>query len=85
MPSQIGKTPEEMNTYCAEHGFAGWFETSAKDNKNIEEAAKFLVEKILENHIEQQKEDENTIKIDNKPQPDKGQGTQSSGGCCGGK
>ncbi len=30
-------------------GFAGWFETSAKDNVNINEAAEFLVQKIIEN------------------------------------
>ena len=38
-----------MDEYCAEKGFAGWFETSAKDNINIDDAAKFLVGKILEN------------------------------------
>jgi len=37
-----------MNKYCEEKGFAGWFETSAKDNINIDMAAKFLVGKILE-------------------------------------
>jgi Ras-related protein Rab-32 len=32
-----------MDEYCREKGFAGWFETSAKDNINIDDAAKFLV------------------------------------------
>lgn len=32
-----------MDEYCKEKGFAGWFETSAKDNINIDDAAKFLV------------------------------------------
>ena len=27
------KTPQEMDAYCQEHGFIGWYETSAKDNK----------------------------------------------------
>ncbi|NXL94435.1 RAB32 protein, partial [Alectura lathami] len=33
-----------------EGGFVGWFETSAKDNINIDEAARFLVENILANY-----------------------------------
>jgi len=37
-----------MNDYCQQNGFDGWFETSAKDNVNIDEAAKFLVNKIME-------------------------------------
>uniref|UniRef100_H2YN08 Ras-related protein Rab n=1 Tax=Ciona savignyi TaxID=51511 RepID=H2YN08_CIOSA len=40
---------QQMDTYCKEKGFAAWFETSAKANINIDEAAKFLVGKILEN------------------------------------
>lgn len=36
-----------MEEYCKEKGFSGWFETSAKENVNIEDAAKFLVNKVL--------------------------------------
>lgn len=32
--------------YCKTNGFAGWFETSAKENTNIEESAKALVSKV---------------------------------------
>ncbi|XP_072766034.1 ras-related protein Rab-32 isoform X3 [Anoplolepis gracilipes] len=39
----------KMDEYCKEKNFSGWFETSAKENINIEEAAKFLVNKILQN------------------------------------
>ncbi|KAK1120029.1 hypothetical protein K0M31_012759 [Melipona bicolor] len=42
-------SPAKMDEYCKEKNFAGWFETSAKENINIEEAAKFLVNKILQN------------------------------------
>lgn len=35
-----------MDEYCRENGFASWFETSARDNINIDEAAKALVEKV---------------------------------------
>lgn len=43
------KNAEQMDKFCAEHNFVGWFETSAKENINIEKASKFLVSKILEN------------------------------------
>ncbi|KAF3420767.1 hypothetical protein E2986_09648 [Frieseomelitta varia] len=39
-------SPAKMDEYCKEKNFAGWFETSAKENINIEEAAKFLVNKL---------------------------------------
>ncbi|CAL7937742.1 unnamed protein product [Xylocopa violacea] len=42
-------TPTKMDEYCKEKNFVGWFETSAKENINIEEAARFLVNKILQN------------------------------------
>ena len=59
------------------------FETSAKENKNIDEAAKLLVQKILENHIEQQKSaDDNTITLEaNAPKPEQ-KPAAASGGCC---
>ncbi|XP_032389148.1 ras-related protein Rab-38b [Etheostoma spectabile] len=37
----------KMNQFCKDHGFLGWFETSAKDNLNIGEAANFLVKHIM--------------------------------------
>ncbi|XP_077287481.1 RAS oncogene family member Rab32 isoform X3 [Arctopsyche grandis] len=42
-------SPQKMEEYCREKGFSGWFETSAKENINIEEAARALVHKILIN------------------------------------
>jgi len=41
------KTEAELNDYCKQHGFIGWYETSAKENKGIDVAAKALVEYIL--------------------------------------
>jgi len=41
--------PERMTSYCKENGFLSWFETSAKEDKNITKAMKHLVAHILEN------------------------------------
>lgn len=38
--------PARMDDYCRERGFSGWFETSAKENINIDEASRFLVNKV---------------------------------------
>lgn len=38
-----------MENLCKEKDFIGWFPTSAKEDKNIETACRFLIEKILEN------------------------------------
>ncbi|XP_018023046.1 ras-related protein Rab-32 isoform X2 [Hyalella azteca] len=43
----IVNSPARMDEYCRDSGYAGWFETSAKENINIDEAAKFLVNQIL--------------------------------------
>jgi hypothetical protein len=40
--------PSKMDEYCKERGFTAWFETSAKENINIEDAAKCLVSKVSE-------------------------------------
>ncbi|KAF7206510.1 ras-related protein Rab-38b [Nothobranchius furzeri] len=37
----------KMDQFCKDHGFVGWFESSAKDNLNISEAANFLVKHIM--------------------------------------
>ena len=36
----------QLDDYCKEKGFAGWFETSAKENIGIDEAARYLVAKV---------------------------------------
>jgi len=50
-----------MDQYCKQHEFAGWFETSAKDNMGIEKAAKFLISKILENQVTQKLLDQGIV------------------------
>ncbi|XP_048836876.1 ras-related protein Rab-38 [Brienomyrus brachyistius] len=39
----------KMEQFCKENGFVGWFETSAKENINIDEAAGCLVKHIIAN------------------------------------
>eukprot|EP01038_Epipyxis_sp_PR26KG_P014764 gene14764-19845_t len=68
---------EQLDAFCLEKGFKGWFETSAKTNVNIDKAAKFLVEKILEHQdIFQKKKPQQAI-----VQPGLAK-TQKSSGCC---
>ncbi|KAM9495073.1 ras-related protein Rab-32a isoform 1-T1 [Clarias gariepinus] len=69
-----------LDSYCKEAGFLGWFETSAKDNINVDEAARFLVEHILQNDKGIQHEESNgdRIKLDEVPMPP----AESKSGCC---
>lgn len=39
----------QIDDFCKEQGFIGWFETSAKENININEAARFLLTQIIQN------------------------------------
>ena len=68
----------QLDGFCEEKGFVGWFDTSAKLNINIDKAARFLVDKILE-----QKDIFAKKKIDqNKFQPGVGSKNVKKGGCC---
>jgi len=42
---------DQMDRYCTDNGFVGWCETSAKDNVNIDKAAKMLVQAILDSSV----------------------------------
>ncbi|XP_045699402.1 ras-related protein Rab-32 [Phyllostomus hastatus] len=66
-----GQNSSQMDQFCKEHGFSGWFETSAKDNINIDEAARFLVENILMNQqsFPNEENDADKIKLDLKASP----------------
>jgi small GTP-binding protein len=69
---------EKLDMICEEKGFVGWFDTSAKLNINIDKAARFLVERILDHHDIFQKKKATQGAF----QPTAGtKGTKSSG-CC---
>jgi len=78
----FARNAAQMDKYCEEHGFAGWEETSAKDNINIDKAARLLVSKILERtkgEIPDTPDGEGKFKV-----TDDGGGKKGSeGGCCG--
>jgi Ras-related protein Rab-32 len=52
----------KLDAYCKEHNYAGWFDTSAKTNVNIDKAAKFLVEHILQDPNAYEKK-KSTVKV----------------------
>ena len=71
---------DEMGRFCEEHGFAAWFETSAKDNIGIDKAAKFLVQAVLDSDISRQEPDPDVINPGDPPGPG---GEQATKKCCG--
>uniref|UniRef100_A0ACB8GBP5 Rab32, member RAS oncoprotein n=2 Tax=Sphaerodactylus townsendi TaxID=933632 RepID=A0ACB8GBP5_9SAUR len=74
-----GQNSSSMDQFCKDGGFVGWFETSAKDNINIDEATRFLVENILANlkTFPSEENDVGRIKLD--PDPLK---AESKSQCC---
>ncbi|XP_072301824.1 ras-related protein Rab-32 [Eucyclogobius newberryi] len=46
---QLSSHSPKLDAFCKDNGFVACFETSAKENTNIEEAANCLVEHILSN------------------------------------
>jgi len=69
----------KMDAFCEEHGFVGWFETSAKDNIGIDAAARKLVQAILQNDVNRAPPaSSSSVTIDAAKAP-----APPAGGCCG--
>mmetsp|Transcript_28788 Transcript_28788/g.40486 ORF Transcript_28788/g.40486 Transcript_28788/m.40486 type:complete len:139 (+) Transcript_28788:325-741(+) len=76
----ICEDKRQMDKFCEEHGFIGWFETSAKDDVGIEDASKHLVGKILENDTTRGSnapKKPSGVSLDARPAPQ-----QKDSGCC---
>nr|XP_032829403.1 ras-related protein Rab-32-like isoform X2 [Petromyzon marinus] len=61
-----GASAPQLDAFCKEHGFTGWFHTSAKENKNIDEAARFLVGHVLSNEhlLGTERDDTDTVSLE---------------------
>ena len=81
----ICQDKRQMDKFCEDNGFIGWFETSAKDDIGIEDAAKCLVAKILENDTGRGKAKDKTGKGTVQIQAGPANGApppEQKGGCC---
>ncbi|KAL8186108.1 UNVERIFIED_CONTAM: rab32, member RAS oncoprotein [Gekko kuhli] len=74
-----GQNLSSVDQFCKDGGFVGWFETSAKDNINIDEATRFLVEHVLANLKTFPSEENDVGKIKLDPDPLK---AESRSQCC---
>ena len=70
------RTKEQMDAFVQEHGFIGYFETSARDGTNIDNAARYLVKYVLDNKVEPASDKEEGVNL-TETQPKRHQG----GGC----
>ncbi|XP_026160893.1 ras-related protein Rab-32 [Mastacembelus armatus] len=68
-----------LDRFCKDNGFLGWFETSAKDNINIDEASAFLVKQMMlcDIGLSNDEHHRDGIKVSHTPRE-----TQSQSLCC---
>ncbi len=76
-----GKDEEEMDRFCKELGFVGWYGVSAKDNTNVKQAVNAIVDIILENEKRFAVPDENSDDLKGNKNVILGP-VETSGGCC---
>ena len=79
--------PAQVDRYCRQNKFTGWFDTSALNDININEAVDLLVGKILANEAAAMKEttntedDQATTKLDHH-QSNSNKSKKTSSNCC---
>jgi len=76
---------QQMDEFCTEKGFHAWFETSAKENVNIDVAARSLVTKILQNDQALHQNDEDMVYSKDRIVVGNNQnsnGTENKSACC---
>ncbi|XP_076605344.1 ras-related protein Rab-32 [Chaetodon auriga] len=68
-----------LDGFCKDNSFAGWFETSAKDNINIDEAGAFLVKQMMlcDTSLSAEEYHRDVIKVSQAPEE-----SQSQSLCC---
>lgn len=47
MENGFGDNTQQMDEFCQETGFIKWFETSAKENINIETSIQYLINEVI--------------------------------------
>ena len=77
VPDGWEKSKEEMEQFCQENGFIGYFETSAREAINVSEANEFLMKYIIDHDIHPMHPNELDQCIDIKNDSNK-----SNNGCC---
>jgi len=58
-PEWVDNNKDKLDKLCEEHGFVGWFATSAAENKNVDNAGRFLTSVILDKIVQINKEERN--------------------------
>ncbi|XP_070835289.1 ras-related protein Rab-32 [Chaetodon trifascialis] len=68
-----------LDGFCKDNSFVGWFETSAKDNINIDEAGAFLVKQMMlfDTSLSAEEYHRDVIKVSQAPED-----SQSQSLCC---
>ena len=62
---ECGKSKEEMDQFCKDNKYIGFFETSARDRTNVDESINFIIKYVLDNDIEPFRPDtSNCVAID---------------------
>ncbi|XP_015183729.1 PREDICTED: ras-related protein Rab-32-like isoform X2 [Polistes dominula] len=67
-------TTEQIATFCKENNITAWYLTSAKENTNVDEAMRYLVEKVLKVKIGGGVQDSIRLRKESKQ--------QNKTGCC---